>query len=58
MPFTPPLSSWLNLVERFIKDGAGTIGGASFASVRELADTTSAFVCSNSLNLSDSFSIR
>lgn len=40
--FTPPLSYWLNLVERFIRDGAGTIGGASFASVRELADTISA----------------
>lgn len=50
MHFTPTSSSWLNLVERFFRDISDTISEGSFASVRELADTISAFLADRNAN--------
>lgn len=48
--FTPTSSSWLNLVERFFRDLTDVITEGSFTSVRELADTISAFLADRNAN--------
>jgi hypothetical protein len=44
MHYTPTSSSWMNLVERFFRDLTEFITEKSFASTRELADATIAFL--------------
>lgn len=50
MHFTPTSSSWLNLVERFLRDLNDHITAGSFASVKELADTIIAFLAERNQN--------
>ena len=50
MHFTPTGSSWMNLVERFFRDLTDVLCEGSFTSVRDLAETITAFLAERNAN--------
>jgi transposase len=50
MHFTPTLSSWLNLVERFFRDLTDFLTEGSFISVKKLTDSIMTYLAERNRN--------